>query len=614
MRLNEESARRTAQQARRSASVDLRLGLVRDRARLPWRCDPSSAAEELSRAEIVHAANTVAGRAGAFLIGGGAALRRSDWWELLAELVHLRPNDFGVCSSGHGVTPAVAQRLRREGVQRLHIPFHCARQDAHDWLVGESGALKVAHRAIRAALSADLPVVAEIVLTRPTMRHLSETIEVLARSGVRNICVRRLHALDVDGAAQFVPLSPRLELLGESLESAATLALERRVRLQLRALPLCVAPRLRPLFAAPESELWVLADGSARPRGAFGLGCATCPGAPECAGAPEDYVARFGWEEFVDPVSAAPRVHETVADQQRDSTPEHLTFTWRGPHRVRCETCAETAHDERNPQHAYESTRTVRARLVEAARQRPSVLRLVGADLLAHPQAALLLYDAVRLFGHVEVAGEASAIVDWSELDLRRLKELRRIDVALYGPDATTHDAHCGMPGAFAATLRGAERLRTETSIPVGAYAIVHDAHLIAAFAEAWGRGALPGEPRFRLSQRGGDVHDLVECARALQVGPARAALLAVLPRCLYEQAGLEPEDGGAAAPLRHPAIAQHRILSGRSVAYHPCGSDPVGAFETCREGAGSCAAAGCPGTAVGWQSTARSQRWSGSI
>src|SRR4029453_15012323 len=154
---------------------------------------------------------------------------------------------------------------------------------------------------------------------------------------------------------------------------------------------------------------WVLADGSARPRGAFGLGCATCPGAPEGAGAPEDYVARFGWEEFVDPVSAAPRVHETVADQQRDSTPEHLTFTWRGPHRVRCETCAETAHDERNPQHAYESTRTGRAphtattppragraRLVEAARQRPSVLRLVGADLLAHPQAALLLYDAVR--------------------------------------------------------------------------------------------------------------------------------------------------------------------------------------------------------------------------
>src|SRR5262245_58287516 len=118
MRLNEESARRTAQQARRSASVDLRLALVRDRARLPWRCNPPAAAEELACDEIVQAANTVAGRAGAFLIGGGAALRRSDWWELLSELVRLRPHNLGVCSSGHAMSPAVAQRLRSEGVQR----------------------------------------------------------------------------------------------------------------------------------------------------------------------------------------------------------------------------------------------------------------------------------------------------------------------------------------------------------------------------------------------------------------------------------------------------------------------------------------------------------------
>src|SRR5262249_48115006 len=137
MRLNEESARRPAQPVRRSANVDLRLALVRDRTRLPWRCSPIRADEELARDEVVRAANAVAGRAGAFLIGGGKALRRSDWWELLSELVRLRPDYFGVCSSGHGMSPAVAQRLRGEGVQRLHVPFHCARQDAHDWLVGE---------------------------------------------------------------------------------------------------------------------------------------------------------------------------------------------------------------------------------------------------------------------------------------------------------------------------------------------------------------------------------------------------------------------------------------------------------------------------------------------
>jgi MoaA/NifB/PqqE/SkfB family radical SAM enzyme len=612
MRLNEESARRSAPQSRRPSSVDVRLALAGPAMRLPWRSGRAAAATEVPQTEILRVATALAGRSGAFLLGGGDALQRGDWWDLLAELVRLRPANLGLCSSGHGVTTETARRLLAHGVQRLQVPFHCARQDAHDWLVGEPGALKIAHRAIRAAVEAELPVTAEIVLTRPTMRHLGETIEVLARSGVRSICVRRLHGLDTEGA-EFVPLSARLELIGDSLEHAATLALERRVRVRLRDLPLCVAPRLRPLFAAPESELWALPDGSARVRGAAGLGCATCPGMPECAGAPDDYAARFGWEEFVNPVTAEPRIHESVAAQQREAAPDTLTFTWRGPHRVRCEACAATEYDERHAQHAYEATRTVRARLVEAARYRPARLRLVGADLLAHPQAALLIYDALRLYRRVEVAGEASAIVDWSELDLRRLKELQRIDLAFYGPDAATHDAHCGIPGAFAATLRGAERLRSETAIALGAYAIVHDARLVPAFADAWSRGVLPGQPRFRLSARGGALHELVECAGALPSGAAREALLAVLPRCLGEPAGLRPAAGSDALSGRADR-PQQRIYSGRSVAYLPCGSDPIGAFETCQEGAEACAISGCPGTAVGWHSSARAERWSTSI
>ena len=85
--------------------------------------------------------------------------------------------------------------------------------------------------------------------------------------------------------------------------------------------------------------------------------------------------------------------------------------------------------------------------------------------MLAHPQSALLVYDALRLFRRVEIAGEASPVVDWSDLDLRRLKDLQRMDVVLYGPDAATHDAHCGIPGAFAAMQRGVERLRSQTEL-----------------------------------------------------------------------------------------------------------------------------------------------------
>jgi hypothetical protein len=427
------------------------------------------------------------------------------------------------------------------------------------------------------------------------MRHLAETVEVLARLGVRSINIRRLTAPEAEGT-QFVPLSPRLGLMRESLVEAAAAALGRRVRLRLRGLPLCVAPRLRPLFAAADSEVWVLPGGGVQAGAAPVPGCPTCPGAPQCAGAPADYVARFGREEFIEPVAAAPRVAESVRDQQHHAGDAPLTFTWRGPRRMRCDICAETPGEASNLQLGYEATRVIRARLVEAGRYRPSVVRLVGADLLAHPQGALLIYDALRLFRRVEVAAEGSPIADWTDLDLRRLKDLARIDVALYGPDAATHDAHCGVLGAFAAMLRGVERLRSQTTIPVGAYAILHDARLVPAFAEAWSRGDLPGAPRFRLAPRGGSLDELAECARSLPAGPAQAALFSVLPRC-----GKGAADRAASADGRGAigmASEQRRVYAGRSAAYQPSGSDPLGAFEICSEDAESCAVSGCPGTA----------------
>jgi MoaA/NifB/PqqE/SkfB family radical SAM enzyme len=588
----------------------LYLSLFRSGSLMSWRCERDSLSDEVTLREIVHAANGAAERAGAFLVCGGEPLARRDLAELVAQLARMRPHGLGLYTAGHALTASAAERLRALGVHRLHVPYHCARQDAHDWLVGQPGALKMTHRAIRTALAANLAVTADVMLTRPTAAHLAETIEVLARTGVRTINVRRLTAADTRGT-EFVSLSPRLDLLEEHLEAAAAVALARRVRLSLRDLPVCAAPRLRRLFAAADSERWLMPDGSVHARAEAANGCVECPGRPDCAGAPHDYVTRFGWEEFTDPVAAVVRVAEQVADQQREHPAPPMSFTWRGPHRVRCEACGDDGYERASTQPPFEPTRVIRARLVEAARHRPSLLRLVGANLLAHPQAAALIYDALRLFRGVVVAGEASRIVDWSDLDLRRMKDLRGLDVALYGPDAATHDAHCGIPGAFAATLRGVERLRGETRIRVGAYALVHDARSIAAFADAWQRGALPGAPRFRLSARGGSLDELVECARALPGGPARSALLAVLPHCLCESAGLGDEIAAAAV---EPTAPQQTVHCGRSMPYRPCGSDPMGEFETCNSGTVLCALPGCPGNAMGWHREARTERWSGSI
>ncbi len=595
MRSTDDIARRGAPLARGPAvSVDLRLALDGGGARLPWRAAASTGA-----APVVDAVRALAERItvpGAFVLDAGAADAPAGLWPLLAALAERRPAGLGL-GVARGLTPALAAEARAAGVTRVLVPFHCARQDAHDWLVGAAGALKHAHRVIRAGIEADLPVTAEIVVTRPTAAHLAETVEVLARVGVRSIVVRRLLAQDTRGA-EFVALSPRLALLTPHLERAAAVALERRVRIRLRDLPLCVAPRLRPLFASPDSERWVLPDGQLAARSVPDVGCATCPGPPACAGAPADYVARFGWEELT-PGAPAERVHESIATQQVAQAPLTMAFTWPGPPRVRCAACGDGAADR------AATTRAIRARLVTAARYRPAMLRLVGAELLAHPDAARLLYDALRLFPHVEVAGEGSALAEWSDLDVRRLKDLRRLDVALYGPDAASHDAHCGIPGAFAAMQRGVQRVRARAGLRVGGYAILHDAQHVPAFAAAWDAGHLPGEPRFRLAARGGSLDELVAAALALPAGRTRTALLAVLPRCLTgEPAGTPAPGGDAAAPII--------IRYGRPTPYAPCGTDPHGVFEPC-PASGSCTGPDCPGRPIGWHSTERTQRWSGS-
>jgi MoaA/NifB/PqqE/SkfB family radical SAM enzyme len=601
MQSSDESVQRPLQRSR-NPGIELRLSLLRDTTRLPWRC---AAADDDTRStdEVLHAARSVDGRPGALLIGGGDPIGRSDLFELLGELTRLRPENLGLCTAGYGVSPTVVDRLLSVGVRRVNVPVHCARQDAHDWLVGRSGALKTALRAIRTCVEVGMPVMADVVVTRPTMPHLAETVEVLARVGVRSICMRRLTAHDVEGAA-FVALSPRMSFLAADLELAATVALERRVRVTIRDMPVCAAPRLRPLFSAADSELWIAAEGAVTTRTEGSVGCADCVERAICAGAPLDYVSRFGWEEFAEPEPSALRVGENVAAQQAPPLSDMMVMTWRGPRRVRCDGCADDPRDEWGGR--PESTRVIRARLVEAARHRPARLRLVGADLLAHPQAALLIYDALRLFPHVECAGEASAAVNWSELDVRRMKDLRRVDVALYGPDAATHDGHCGIPGSFGATLRGVERLREQTSAAIGAYAILHDARWVPRFADAWRRGELPGEPRFRLSARGSSVDDLVECIRDMAPGPARSALLAVLPHCACEQSGLVVSSADAMAHGR----PQVTLASGRRVAYAPGGADPIGAFASCGDGGATCTIAGCPGTAVGWGRHTRSGRW----
>ena len=326
-------------------------------------------------------------------------------------------------------------------------------------------------------------------------------------------------------------------------------------------------------------------DGSvADAAGARTSGAPSCPGAPQCAGAPPDYVVALRLGGVRRPAGVRARgLARDVADQQAGARVGADGLRWRGPHRVRCEACADARRAA--TQGAGTSRRaSMRARLVQAARYRPSrACDWWGRICSRIRRRRSLIYDAVRLFPHVEVAGEASAVVDWSDLDLRRMKDLRRIDVALYGPDAATHDAHCGIPGAFAAMLRACRAPAPADRDP--------GRRLRDPARRASGRRPSPrpgsaapcrASRAFACRPSGASLDELAQLrARAAAGRGARGAAGASCRAALCEREGLPPSSDGAAG--RRSAAAQRRRFDcGRSVPYRPCGSDPIGAFETC--------------------------------
>jgi hypothetical protein len=80
--------------------------------------------------------------------------------------------------------------------------------------------------------------------------------------------------------------------------------------------------------------------------------------------------------------------------------------------------------------------------------------------------------------------------------------------------------------------------------------------------------------------------------------------LVAVLPRCLCEAAGIEVD------AVESENDAPFGVAFGRRIEHAPRGSDPVGAFASCGDDGSACPVIGCPGTAIGWQRNARSERW----
>ena len=576
----------------------------RGNGRLDAWCDPAPA--DPSIAEVVAAANGGPSAAG-WLVSGGEPTLREDLPELLRALSDAGAPRLGLVSDGLALASERAARdLASFGLRRLRVGFHCARSDAHDWLVGLPGAARRAVRSMRAAAAAGLELEAEIVVTRPTMPYLEETVLVLARYGVRAVHFE-LFTPRRGSASDAIALTPRLGLLAPYVEAAVAAAGSSGLRAVLHDFPASAAGNAVELRAV---EQWV------EPLHRSWTGVAA-RFRPQSDGAPADYVEQFGWTELDSSATDHPGAEEVAtvgvpsgpvppppragrapatrvafairqaargaldADPLRGVPARPLPLSIRvafgGPSRVACPNCGDAGAREPEP------TRAIRIRLSKVAQEGARTLRVASAASVAHPEAGDLLRETTKLsFPRVEVAGECSALDELPEGELGRLRRLSRVDVALYGPDRDRHDAHAGRPGAFDAALRGARRLHDLTGVPVGSFAVLHDADPVLDYAAAWDERALPGEPAFRLSARGGSLNALADVARRLSPGLVRDALAAVLPPCLLTR-----------GPALQPAAAAE---SGER-----SGSDRLGAYRACPH-EGDCAAADrCPGLAEGW-------------
>lgn len=579
-------------------------------------------------------------------IAGGEPTLRGDLPELIALVAEVRGEPPCLATDGLALAGAEALApLVRAGLRRVRIALHSARPDAHDFLTGLAGSARRVMRAVRTCDAAGLDVEIEAAVSRVNTTHLAELAELAGRLRATALHLRRLvergHA-----SGEPVMLLPRLGLLEPHLEQAAAVALRRGMRVTLRDFPPCAAPGASALCSPPGHLRWLVAEGvgwramadalqGASPR----QRCGRCPGLPACAGAPADYVARFGLAEFASEwgaradglaVSAddVPSAHATTlpapvpppppragrapatrirvvqarladasfaGDALAGARPEPrsdvLHVSWRAPARVACAECAAPEAGQPEPM------RAISQRLVRAAQEGASTLRVTGASTLVHPRARELLKECGMLsFDRVELACEGSALGDMSDSNLGSLAKLSRLDVALYGPDAARHDAHMKEPGAFASTLRGIERLRELTGFTTGAYAVLHDERPLDAWVEAWDAGRLPGAPAFRLAGRGGALAALAAAAGRLPQGPARRAIGVLLPPCLFEP-----------TPDAFPAPAGCAFDHAPDPDAPVAGSDRLGQFTHCQ--CGPRVGQRCPGIAAGWAFPERAPR-----
>ena len=474
---------------------------------------------------------------------GGEPTVRQDLPALLSALAAKGAARLGMRTDGHALSSAArVGTLRAAGLERVVFAVQSLRPSAESWLTGLQGGGRRLVSAMRLCREGGLAIEAEVVLTRPTLPFVSETVAGLARMGARRILLRRLVA-EGPAAGDFYALSPRWRGLAAHLAPAVETAEGEGVEIAIEGFPLCVLPGLSAHVPPPGAVLW---EGCSPP--VQGAGCGHCT--ERCGGAGRDYLSRFGWSELLsalprDPPKAALRLHVPPG----------------------------------------EPTRSVRTRMVRLSGTGVQRLRITGD--FSRSGIYSLLREALRLsIPSVELCGDLRHLDRLQLSERLRLRGISRIDGALLGPTPREHDAAIGEEGGFLRLLSAMEAVPVPSK---GLYALISSPGQIQRYAESLRDGAFPWPLSFRLAGEGGSLTGLGKVLTSMEP-PLREALEPLLPPCL----------GGSGATAPFPAetwkgMAEHEVFR------QPY--DIQGTFDLCRHRTACSLSSGCGGIPAGWSS-----------
>ncbi len=451
------------------------------------------------------------------LVGGEPTLR-PDLPHLVSAMTDAGAPRLVLRTDGLALTRSSAvERLTEAGLTGIRIPFCTGRTDAQDWLMGLPGASRTARKALDCWRIAGLQVEAEVVITRPTMPYLNETVALLKRSGVQAL---RFRLLQKTGAAKgdYITLAPRIALLQPYLEDALHTALQQDMAVHVEGIPRCVFTRYPECACPTDAISWAIPGGAhlhpdfTRPTDPSR--CQGCPGTPECPGVPAAYSTRFGWTELASegleqrspatplvvplPASGDAIVPPPSREGRHPST--RVSAAHQQAHRPSLggDPLAGRAPLPEQPDafgfqfEAGESTRAIRQRLVQCAQHGAQTLRIEGASL-AHPAAVPLLRECLRLsFAHVEVYGAAHHLSECSDTELFQLRGLSKFVMVLHSSDDDAHDGATGQAGSLQASVAVGQRLARLAKVTVEVAPGEPSDGLREELAAAWASGRLP--------------------------------------------------------------------------------------------------------------------------